>query len=232
MCSPSMGKGAGTNPCHASLACGYNQKPLGITGHTHSHSKSDWISQVQCFLHPGTERQPSSREHPNQATSVMIRETGIFHWVMSRKGGRYSCEDPQLIPRTEECFCTGIYSLPPPPLLLLPPTPHETSASYQPHKPETAGRNRFPPFFLSLSPFFWIYDRELQTKSLYSWKSECWLGSPAAGRCTRQLTPVQAGRAGEGLPAKHMAKDRAADVPAPPARCRGAQLDRGHHLSK
>lgn len=109
MCSPSAGKGAGTNPCHASLACGYNQKPLGITGYTHSLSESDWISQVQCFLQPGIERQPSSREHPNEATSVMIRETGIFHWIMSRKGGRYSCEDPQLIPRTEECSCTGIY---------------------------------------------------------------------------------------------------------------------------
>lgn len=109
MSSPSTEKGAGTNPCHASLACGYNQKPLGIMGHAHSQSKSDQISQVHCFLHLGIERQPSSREHPKEATSVMMKETRIFPWIMSRKGGRYSCEDPQLIPGSKECFCTGIY---------------------------------------------------------------------------------------------------------------------------
>lgn len=81
-------------------------------GHNWTHTlpkqiRSDLTNAA--FSAPWDRKQPSSREHPNKATSVTIRETGIFHWVMSRKDGRYSCEDAQLIPGTKECFCTSIY---------------------------------------------------------------------------------------------------------------------------
>lgn len=81
-------------------------------GHNWTHTlpkqiRSDLTNAA--FSAPWDRKQPSSREHPNKSTSVTIREAGIFHWVMSRKDGRYSCEDAQLIPGTKECFCTSIY---------------------------------------------------------------------------------------------------------------------------
>lgn len=125
--------------------------------HTHPQYKPDPISQQvsSTVVFPPSDRKGSSRERPKKAKSIVI---GLEGWKVPMSG---STTDPQHL------WTICLHHL------LLQQNP--------PHPSRLEGIDFLPSF--SLSFFFWICDRELQTKSLYSWKPCGWQMHEAINPC-------------------------------------------------
>lgn len=127
-------------------------------------------------------------EHPKKASSTAMGQEEGSSWGYTRgKGvdGRTKGGSGAPVPscRPLGTQVTEEHPSAQPHLL---PSPKDTSVSDQ-LTPEMAERSAFPPSPHSLF-LLWIYDSATKPRPLFL-EAQCWLGSPAAGRCTRPLTP-------------------------------------------